>query len=156
MQVRPSTADQPITAAPWGNCPSKKKCLVLASKRKQPTPSDQVTTKLFLHRVPCCSPGLVTVKLVFRRLFEALQCPTQAAKSGADIQPARRLQVPSMRKMLAPRCVIVLTCALLLVTFAKILMIHLTTGNLWLSIHQGNLASMHSLHMLPRSLLLWE
>jgi hypothetical protein len=133
---------------------------VVASKRKQPAPSDQVTTKLFPHRVPCCSPSLVTVKLVFGCLFEALQCPTQAAKIdtsvGADIQPARRLQAPSIRKMLAPRCVIVLTCALFLVTFAKILMIHLTTGNLRLLIHQRNLASMHSLHMLPRSLLLWE
>jgi hypothetical protein len=34
-QVRPSTADQLTTAAPLGNGPSKKKCLVLASKHKQ-------------------------------------------------------------------------------------------------------------------------
>jgi hypothetical protein len=76
MQVRPSAADQPTTVAPLGSGPSKKKRLVLASKRKQPTPFDQVTTELFLHRVPRCSPGLVAVKLVFRRLFEALQRPT--------------------------------------------------------------------------------
>jgi hypothetical protein len=64
------------------------------------------------------------VELVFRRLFEALQCPTQAAQidtsAGADTQPAKRLRAPSMRKMLVPRYVIVLTCALLLVTFSKL------------------------------------
>jgi hypothetical protein len=122
-QVRPSAVDQPTTAAPLDIGPSKKKRLVLASKRKQPTPSDQVTTELFLHCVPRCSPGLVVVKLVFRRLFEALQRPTQAAKidtsAGVDIQLAKRLWVPPMRKMLASRCVTVLTCALLLVTFSK-------------------------------------
>jgi hypothetical protein len=123
MQVRPSAIDQPRTGAPLGSGPSKKKHLVLASKRKQPAPFDQVTTELFLHRVPHCSPGLVAVKLVFERLFEALKCPTQAAKidtsTGADIQPAKRLRSPPMRKMLAPRCVTVLTCALLLMTFSK-------------------------------------
>jgi hypothetical protein len=122
-QVHPSAVDQPTTAAPLGSGPSKKKHLVLASKRKQSAPSDQMTTELFLHHVPRCSPGLVTVKLVFGRLFEALQCPTQAAKidtsAGADIQPAKRLRAPPMRKMLAPRCVTVLTCALLLVIFSK-------------------------------------
>jgi hypothetical protein len=122
-QVRPSTADQPTTATPLGSSPSKKKRLVLASKRKYPAPSDQVTTEHFSHHVPHCSPGLVVVKLVFGRLFEALQRPTQAAKintsAGADIQPAKRLRVPPMRKMLAPRYVTVLTCALLIVTFSK-------------------------------------
>jgi hypothetical protein len=96
---------------------------MLASKRKQLVPSDLETTELFPHRVPRCSPGLVVVKLVFERLFKALQRPTQAAKintsAGADIQPAKRLRAPPMRKMLAPRCVTVLTCALLLVTFSK-------------------------------------
>jgi hypothetical protein len=88
-EVRPSVADQPTTAAPLGSGPSKKKCLVLASKRKQPAPSDQVATELFPHRVPRCSPDLVALKLVFGHLFEALQCPTQATKidtsAGAGI-----------------------------------------------------------------------
>jgi hypothetical protein len=73
---------------------------------------------------PHCSLGLVTGQLVFARLFEALQRPTQAAQidtsAGADTQPAKRLWAPSMRKMLAPRYVTVLTCALLLVTFSKL------------------------------------
>jgi hypothetical protein len=73
-QVRPSAADQLITAAPLGSGPPKKKRLVLASKRKQPAPSDQVTTKLFPHPAPHCSLGLVAVQLVFGCLFEALQC----------------------------------------------------------------------------------
>jgi hypothetical protein len=75
-QVRPSGADQLTTAAPLGSGPPKKKRCVLASKRKQPAPSDQVTTELFLHPAPRCSLGLVAVKLVFGRLFEALQRPT--------------------------------------------------------------------------------
>jgi hypothetical protein len=97
---------------------------VLASKHKQPVPSDQVTTELFPHPAPCCSLGLVTVKLIFGCLFVALQCPTQAAQidtsAGADTQPAKRLQAPLMRKMLAPMYVTALTCALLLVTFSKL------------------------------------
>jgi hypothetical protein len=74
-QVRPSAADQLITAAPLGSGPSKKKHLVLTSKRKQLAPFDQVTTELFLHHAPRSSLGLVEVKLVFGRLFEALQHP---------------------------------------------------------------------------------
>jgi hypothetical protein len=122
-QVHPSVADQPTTVAPLGSGPSKKKHLVLASKHKHPAPSDQVTTELFLHRVPHCSPGLVAVKLVFGRLFKALQRPTQDAKidtsAVVDIQPAKRLQAPPMIKMLVARCVTVLTCTLLLVTSSK-------------------------------------
>jgi hypothetical protein len=123
VQVRPSAVDQLTSAAPLGSDPLKKKQLVLASKRKQHAPSDHVTTEVFPHHIPSCFPGLVAVRLVFRRLFEALQCPTQAAKidtsAGADTQPAKRLRAPSMRKVLAPRYVTVLTCALLLVTFSK-------------------------------------
>jgi hypothetical protein len=61
---------------------------VLSSKRKQPTPSDQVITEPFPHHAPCCFLGLVAVKLIFGRIFEALQRPTQAAQldisAGAD------------------------------------------------------------------------
>jgi hypothetical protein len=121
-QVHPSTTDQLTTAAPLGSDPSKKKHLVLASKRKQHAPSDRVTTELFLHHAPRSSLGLVEVKLIFGRLFEALQHPAQAAQidtsAGADTQPAKRLQVLPMRKMLATRYITVLTCALLLVTFS--------------------------------------
>jgi hypothetical protein len=123
VQVRPSAVDQLITAAPLGSSPSRKKRLVLASKRKQPVSSDQVTTELFPHPTLCCSLGLVVVQLVFRRLFEALQRPTQAAQidtsTGADTQLAKRLWALPMRKMLAIRYIIVLTCGLLLVTFLK-------------------------------------
>jgi hypothetical protein len=43
-QVCYSAADQLTTAAPLGSGPPKKKRLVLASKRKQHAPADQVTT----------------------------------------------------------------------------------------------------------------
>jgi hypothetical protein len=107
VQVCLSAIDQLTTAAPLGSGPPRKKCLVLVSKRKQPVPSDHVTAKLFPHHAPCCSLGLVTVKLVFEHLFEALQCLTQATKintsAGADTQPAKRLWVPSIKRMLTPR-----------------------------------------------------
>jgi hypothetical protein len=87
-QVRPSAIDQLTTAALLGSGPPKKKHIVLVSKRKQPAPSDQVTTELFSHPAPRCSLGLVAVQLVFGCLFEALQRPTQAAQidtsAGAD------------------------------------------------------------------------
>jgi hypothetical protein len=122
-QVRPSATDQLTTTARLGNGPPKKKHLVLASKRKQHAPSDQVTTEFFPHHVPRCSLGLVAVKLVFGRLFEALQHLTHVVKidtsAGADIHPAKRLRASPMRTMLASRYVTVLTCALLLVTFSK-------------------------------------
>jgi hypothetical protein len=95
---------------------------VLASKRKQHAPSDQVTTILFPHHAPRSSSGLIEVKLVFKRLFEALQHPTQAAQmdtsARVDTRPAKRLWALPMRKMLAVRYITVLTWALLLVTFS--------------------------------------
>jgi hypothetical protein len=112
-QVRPFAADQLTTAAPLGSGPSKKKLLMLASKHKQPMPSDQVTTVLFPHHAPRSYSGLVEVKLIFWRLFEALQYPAQAAQmdtsAGADTQPAKRLRALPMRKMLAIRYISVLT-----------------------------------------------
>jgi hypothetical protein len=122
-QVRPSATDQLTTAAPLGSGPSKKKRLMLASKRKHHAPSDQVTTVLFPHHAPRSSSGLVEVKLIFGHLFEALQHSAQAARmdtsTGADTQPAKRLRTLPMRKMLATRYITVLTCALLLVIFSK-------------------------------------
>jgi hypothetical protein len=56
-QVRPSAIDQLTTAAPLGSGPPKKKRLVLASKRKQHAPSDQVTTELFFVSCTPLSPG---------------------------------------------------------------------------------------------------
>jgi hypothetical protein len=83
-----------------------------------------VTIELFPRPASRCSLSLVAVKLVFRRLFEALQHPTQVAQidtsAGADTQPDKRLRAPLMRKMLVPRYVTVLTCALLLMTFSKL------------------------------------
>jgi hypothetical protein len=100
-QAHPFVADQLTSAAPLGSGPSKK-CLVLAFKRKQLAPSDQVTTVLFPHQAPCSYSSLVEVKLVFGHLFEALQHPAQAAQvdtsAGVDTQPAKRLQVLPMRK----------------------------------------------------------
>jgi hypothetical protein len=123
VQVHPSTADQLTTATPLGSSPPKKKHLVLASKCKQPVPSNQVTTELFPHHAPCSSLGFFEIKLVFGRLFEALQHPTQVAQidtsAGADTPPAKRLQALPMRKKLVTRYITVLTCALLPVTFSK-------------------------------------
>jgi hypothetical protein len=51
-RVRHSTTDQLTTAASLGSSQSKKKHLVLVSKRKHHAPSDQVTTELLSHHVP--------------------------------------------------------------------------------------------------------
>ncbi len=64
-QVLPSAADQLTTTTPLGSGHPKKKCLVLVSKRKQPAPSDQVTTELFPHHAPRCSLGLVAARFIF-------------------------------------------------------------------------------------------
>jgi hypothetical protein len=119
VQVRPSTADQLTTATPFGSSPLKKKRPVLASKHKQHAPFDQVTTELFSYHTPHCPLGLAAIKLVFGHLFEPLQRLIQAAKintfPGADTQPAKILWAPPMRRILAPKYVTVLSCALLLV-----------------------------------------
>jgi hypothetical protein len=159
-QVLPSTADQLTTATPSGNGNPKKKGLALVFKRKQHASSTQEITEFFLHHTPRRFLGLVVAMLIFRHLFEAFQRLTQAARidtsAGVDTQPAKRLRTPLMRRMLTPRYVTVLTCVLLFLNLSYTLMIHLSIGNLRLLIHRRKLSSPHLLHMLPRSLLLWE
>jgi hypothetical protein len=129
-------------------------------QRKQHASSDQVTTELFPHHAPRRSLGLVAARLIFWRLFEAFQHLTQAARTNAsaraDTQPAKILRAPPMRRMLTPRYVTDLTCALLFVNLSYTLMIHLSIGNLHLLIHRRKLLSPRLLHMLPRLLLLQE
>jgi hypothetical protein len=133
---------------------------VLVSKCKQHAYSDQVTTELFPHHAPRRSLGLVAARLVFWRLFEAFQCLTQVARIDTlvrtDTQPAKRLRVSPMRRMIVPKYVTVLTCALLFMNLSYTLIIYLSIGNLRLLIHRRKLTSPHLLHMLPRSLLLRE
>jgi hypothetical protein len=81
-QVRSSVADQLTTATPLGSGPPKKKCLVLASKRKQHAPSDQVTTELFLHHAPHCSLGLVALKLVFSAYLKLCNASLRLPRSA--------------------------------------------------------------------------
>jgi hypothetical protein len=100
-QVRPSATNQLTTATPLDSGQSKKKHLVLVSKRKQHAPSNQVTIELFPHYVPQSPLGLVAVKIIFGHLFIAFQRLTQAARTdtsaGADTQLAKRLQAPPLR-----------------------------------------------------------
>jgi hypothetical protein len=72
-QVCPSATDQPTTATPLGSGPLKKKRLVLASKRKQPAPSDQVITEhkffyysFFLNKGPPIGSPLLFVRGAMR------------------------------------------------------------------------------------------
>jgi hypothetical protein len=105
-QVLPSATDQLTTAAPSSSDHPKKKRLVLVSKRKQPTFSDQVTTKIFPHHAPRWFLGLVATRLVSWRLFEVFPRLAQAVRTdtsaGADTQLAKRLWVLPMRRMLVP------------------------------------------------------
>jgi hypothetical protein len=117
--VRPPAADQPVSAAPLSGS-QKRKCIMLASKRKTTTSSDQVITELPSYHGSRNRLNLVSVNLLFGRLFEAFQHISQAirtnATTGADTQPAKKPWVPSMRRILAPKYVMLLTCILLLVT----------------------------------------
>jgi hypothetical protein len=116
-------ADQPVSAAPSSGG-QKWKRIRLASKRKITTSSDQVITELPSYHWSRNRSNLVSVNLVFRHLFEAFQHISQAigtdATVGADTQPAKKTQVPSMRRILAPRYMMLLTCILLLVTSVQL------------------------------------
>jgi hypothetical protein len=117
--VRPPAADQPISAAPLSGG-QKQKRIRLASKRKTTASSDQVITELPSYHGSRNQLNLVLVNLAFGRLFEAFQHISQAirtdATAGADTQPAKKTRAPTMRRILVPRYVMLLTCILLLVT----------------------------------------
>jgi hypothetical protein len=121
--VCPPAADQLVSAAPLSGG-QKQKRTRLTSKHKTTASSDQVITEL-----PSCHwsrnrSNLVSVNLVFGRLFEAFQHISQAigtdATAGAYTQPAKKTRAPSMRRILAPRYVMLLTCILLLVTSVQL------------------------------------
>jgi hypothetical protein len=111
--------DQPVSAAPL-SVGQKQKCIRLASKRKATASSNQVITELPSYHGSRNQLNLVSVNLAFGRLFEAFQHISQAvrtdATAGADTQPAKKTRAPSMRRILAPKYVMLLTCLLLLVT----------------------------------------
>jgi hypothetical protein len=117
--VRPPAADQPVSSAPLSGG-QKRKCIMLASKRKTTTSSDQVITELLSYHGSRNRLNLVSVNLAFGRLFESFQHISQAirtdATAGADTQPAKKPRTPSMRRIFAPKYVMLLTYILLLVT----------------------------------------
>jgi hypothetical protein len=117
--VCPLAADQPVSAAPLSGG-QKQKHIRLASKRKTTNSSDQVITELPSYHGSRSRLNLVSVNLAFERLFEAFQHISQSvrtdATAGADTQPAKKTWAPSMRRILAPKYVMFLTCLLLLVT----------------------------------------
>jgi hypothetical protein len=117
--VRPPAADQPVSAAPLSGG-QKRKRIMLASKRKTTTSSNQVITELPSYHGSHNQLNLVSVNLAFGRLFEAFQHISQAIRTdatvGADTQPAKKTQAPLMRWILVPKYVMLLTCILLLVT----------------------------------------
>jgi hypothetical protein len=117
--VCPPAADQPVSAAPLSGG-QKRKHIRLASKCKTTASSDQVITELPSYHGFRNQLNLVSANLAFRRLFEAFQHISQAvridATARADTQPAKKTRVPSMRRILVHKYVILLICLLLLVT----------------------------------------
>jgi hypothetical protein len=117
--VCPHAANQPVPAAPLSGG-QKWKRIRLTSKRKTTTSSDQVITELPSYHGSHSQLNLISVNLAFGRRFEAFQHISQAvrtdATAGADTQPAKKTQAPSIRRILAPRYVMFLACLLLLVT----------------------------------------
>jgi hypothetical protein len=134
-QIHFSATDQTTTVAPTGNSQQNKKHIVLASKRKQPAPSDQVIIELPLYRGPQSPLDLVAVEFIFGCLFEAFRYTSQAAGTrtsvGANTQPTKKPRAASMRKVLTSRCVMILICTLLLENLICILMMmRMSVGNL--------------------------
>jgi hypothetical protein len=121
--VCPPAADQPISTVPPSSG-QKWKRIRLASKRKITTSSDQVITELHSYHLSRNRSNLVSVNLAFGRLFEAFQHISQGigtdATAGADIQPPKKTRVPLMRRIVAPRYLMLLTCILLLVTLVQL------------------------------------
>jgi hypothetical protein len=121
--VCPPAADQPVFAAPPSGG-QKWKRIRLASKRKITTSFDQVMTELHFCHLSCNRSNLVSVNLVFGRLFEAFQHISQGigtdATAGADIQPPKKTREPTMRRILALRYLMLLTCILLRVTSVQL------------------------------------
>jgi hypothetical protein len=117
--VHPPAVDQPVFAAALSGG-QKRKHIMLASKRKTTTSSDQVIIELRSYHGSRNRLNLVSVNLAFGRLFEAFQHISQAirtdATAGADTQPAKKPRATSMRRILASKYVMLLTCILLLVT----------------------------------------
>jgi hypothetical protein len=96
VQTDPSAADW---AAPGASSASghKRKRLPTVPKHKQAkTSADQVMTplELPLHRGPKSPLDLVAIEIVFGRLFEAIQCTSQAtgarSSAGGDTQPLKK------------------------------------------------------------------
>jgi hypothetical protein len=121
--VCPPAADQPVSATPPSGG-QKQKRIRLASKCKITTSSDQVITELHSCHLSRNRSNLVSVNFIFGRLFEAFQHISQGigtdATAGADIQPPKKTRAPSMRRILAPRYLMLLTCILLLVTSVQL------------------------------------
>jgi hypothetical protein len=121
--VCPPAADQPVSTVPPSGG-QKQKRIRLASKRKITTSSDQVITELHSCHLSRNRSNLFSVNLIFGRLFEAFQHISQGigtdATAGADIQPPKKTRAPSMRRILAPRYLMLLTCILLLVTSVQL------------------------------------
>jgi hypothetical protein len=117
--VHPPAVDQPVSAAPLSSG-QKRKRIMLASKRKTTISSDQVITELPSYHESRNRLNLFSVNLAFRRLFEAFQHISQAIRTdatvGADTQPAKKPRASSMRRILVPKYVMLLSCILLLVT----------------------------------------
>jgi hypothetical protein len=119
VPICPPAADQAVSAAPLSGG-QKQKRIRLASKRKTTASSDQVITEHPSYHGSRNQLNLVSVNLAFGRLFEAFQHISQAvrtdATAGADTQPAKKTRAPSMRRIPAPKYVMLLICLLLLVT----------------------------------------
>jgi hypothetical protein len=100
---------------------------------------------------------LVAVEHIFGRLFEAFQHVSQVARTdtsaGDDAQPSKRARVPSLRRMIVPKYVMISLLFILPLILILILTTWLFVGNLRRAVYQNRLTSRRLL-LLWRSLLL--
>jgi hypothetical protein len=126
--THPSATGQ-IAAASSGSR-QKKKNVLLASKRKKPTPlADQVMTHINLppYREPQSPLNLGAVEIVFGCLFEAFGHSSQAASTGTsarvDTQLVKKARALPSKRMLTPKYVIIFLLFFLLPILIRLLMI---------------------------------
>jgi hypothetical protein len=108
-QTDPFTADRASSVDP-PIARRRRNCPLLVPKRKQALPlADQVMIQIELppYRGPRSPLDLVTIEIIFGRLFEAFRRISQATSTGIladdDIPPWKKMHQPPLKKILVPR-----------------------------------------------------
>jgi hypothetical protein len=102
-----------------------------------------VTIELPPYRGPQSPLDLVTVDHIFGRLIEAFRLASQAARTSTlaseDVHPSKRARAPPLKKMLVPKCILILLLHIASLTLILILTTWLFVGNPPWAVRQNRL-----------------